>query len=93
RHLISENSLQMKMDLKPEIESSQQDEERKKALYIPDAKTIVDMVNAGIMSVETAREKLGLDKKKEQQKQAEAEANDIDRLYQKALEGTPNAGR
>jgi len=68
RGLISKNSLQLKMDLNPEIELAQRDEERKVPLEIPDAKTVVDMVNAGIISVETAQEMLGLDKEKEQKK-------------------------
>jgi hypothetical protein len=85
RGLISKNSLQLKMDLNPEMESAQREEERKKPRDIPDAKTIVDMVNAGIISVETAQEMLGLDKEKEQNNQSKADREDIDNLYVRAL--------
>jgi hypothetical protein len=84
RGLISKNSLQLKMDLNPEMESVQREEERKKPRDIPDAKTIVDMVNAGIISVETAQEMLGLDKEKEQNNQSKAEIDDINRIYKQA---------
>jgi len=85
RGLISQNSLQLRMDLNPEVETAQRDEERKKPLDIPDAKTIVDMVNAGIISVETAQEMLGLDKEKERANIAQAEIEDVNRIYSKAM--------
>jgi len=91
RGLISKNSLQMKMDLSPEVESAQREEERKKPLDIPDAKTIVDMVNAGIISVGTAQEMLGLDKEREQNNIAKSEADGIDGFYMRALKGVENA--
>jgi len=91
RGLISKNSLQMKMDLSPELESAQQEEERKKPLDIPDAKTIVDMVNAGIISVGTAQEMLGMDKEKEENNIAKSEAEEIDGFYMRALKGVKNA--
>ena len=53
---------------------------------LPDAKTIVDMVNAGIISVETAQEMLGLDKEKERINNDSALAGDIDKFYSNALE-------
>jgi hypothetical protein len=90
RGLISKNSLQLKMDLSPEVESAQRDEERKAPLDIPDAKTIVDMVNAGIMSVETAQEMLGLDKEKEQTNMAKAEIEDVNRIYRRAMNRVEN---
>jgi hypothetical protein len=85
RGLISKNSLQLKMDLSPEVESAKREDERKKPLDIPDAKTIVDMVNAGIISVETAQEMLGLDKDKEQTNMARAEIEDVNRIYNQAM--------
>ncbi|MBI5788964.1 MAG: hypothetical protein HZA78_08940 [Candidatus Schekmanbacteria bacterium] len=85
RGLISKNSLQLKMDLNPEVELAKRDNERKKPLDIPDAKTIVDMVNAGIISIETAQEMLGLDKAKEQANIAKAEIEDVNRIYQQAM--------
>ena len=56
-----------------------------KPLDIPDAKTIVDMVNAGIISVETAQEMLGLDKAKEQANMAKAEITDVNQIYSQSL--------
>jgi len=64
RKLISKNSLQIKMDLNPEVESSHTETESKQAIDVTDPKIIIDMVNSGIMSVEVAQEKLGLDKQK-----------------------------
>ncbi len=89
RGLISKNSLQMKMDLSPEVETAKREDERKKPLDIPDAKTIVDMVNAGIISVETAQEMLGLDKEKERANIARAEIEDVNKIYATRLSASP----
>ncbi len=65
RKLISRASLQLKMDLDPEIESANRESE-KKVLDMLDEKQIkpiVDMVMAGIMGVEVAQKMLGLDPK------------------------------
>ncbi|HOY62138.1 MAG: Phage portal protein, lambda family [bacterium ADurb.Bin236] len=64
RKLISGNSLQIKMDLNPEVESANLEAESKKGVDVTDPRIIIDMVNSGIMSIETAQEKLGLDKEK-----------------------------
>ncbi|HOC93356.1 MAG TPA: hypothetical protein PKH33_13455 [bacterium] len=64
RKLISRNSLQIKMDLNPEVEDSHTETESKQPIDVTDPKIIIDMVNSGIMSVEIAQEKLGLDKQK-----------------------------
>jgi len=64
RKLISKNSLQIKMDLNPEVEASHTETESKQAITVTDPKLIIEMVNAGIMSVDSAQEKLGLDKEK-----------------------------
>jgi len=64
RKLISRNSLQIKMDLNPEVEAANSETESKQPIDVTDPKIIIDMVNSGIMSVETAQEKLGLDKAK-----------------------------
>lgn len=63
RKLISRSSLQMKMDLDPEIEEGNRVNESKSADLLDEkqVKPIVDMVVAGIMSVETAQQMLGLD--------------------------------
>ncbi len=63
RKLISRSSLQMKMDLNPEIEEGNRQNERKSADLLDEkqVKPIVDMVVAGIMSIETAQQMLGLD--------------------------------
>jgi len=64
RKLISKNSLQIKMDLNPEVEASHTETESKQAISVTDPKLIIEMVNAGIMAVGVAQEKLGLDKEK-----------------------------
>jgi len=63
RKLISRSSLQLKMDLDPEIEEGNRISESKSADLLDEkqVKPIVDMVVAGIMSVETAQQMLGLD--------------------------------
>jgi len=64
RKLISRNSLQIKMDLNPEVETANTETESKLPIEVSDPKIIIDMVNSGIMSVEVAQEKLGLDRGK-----------------------------
>jgi len=71
RKLISRNSLQVKMDLNPEAEAANREGEYKKPIEVTDPKIIIDMVNTGIMSVEVAQEKLGLDKEKNRPATAE----------------------
>lgn len=63
RKLISRSSLQLKMDLDPDIEAANRETEGKSVDLLDEkqVKPIVDMVMAGIMSVETAQEMLGLD--------------------------------
>jgi hypothetical protein len=63
RKLISRSSLQLKMDLDPDIEAANRENEGKSVDLLDEkqVKPIVDMVMAGIMSVETAQEMLGLD--------------------------------
>jgi len=64
RKLISRSSLQLKMDLDPEIETSNRATEGKTIDLFDEklVKPIVDMVMAGILSVERAQEMLGLPK-------------------------------
>jgi len=63
RKLISRSSLQLKMDLDPDIEAANRETEGKSVDLLDEKqiKPIVDMVMAGIMNVETAQEMLGLD--------------------------------
>jgi hypothetical protein len=63
RKLISRSSLQLKMDLDPDIEEANRQNEVKSLDLLDEkqVKPIVDMVVSGIMSVETAQEMLGLD--------------------------------
>ena len=66
RKLISRSSLQLKMDLDPDIEAANRDSESQ-SVDLFDAKQVkpmVDMVLAGIMSVERAQKMLGLDPEK-----------------------------
>lgn len=63
RKLISRSSLQLKMDLDPAMEESNRQNESKTIDLLDEkqVKPIVDMVVAGIMSIETAQGMLGLD--------------------------------
>ncbi|VBB48474.1 conserved hypothetical protein [uncultured Desulfatiglans sp.] len=63
RKLISRSSLQLKMDLDPDIESANRETEKRSVDLLDEKqiKPIVDMVTAGIMGIETAQEMLGLD--------------------------------
>jgi hypothetical protein len=64
RKLISRSSLQLKMDLDPDIEAANRENERKEIDLMDEkqVKPIVDMVIAGILSVESARKMLGIAK-------------------------------
>lgn len=63
RKIISRSSLQLKMDLDPDIEAANRETEKRSVDMLDEKqiKPIVDMVTAGIMGVETAQEMLGLD--------------------------------
>jgi hypothetical protein len=63
RKLISRSSLQMKMDLDPEIETANWDTERHKIDLLDEkaVKPIVDMVMAGILTIEAAQAMLGIE--------------------------------
>ncbi len=63
RRLISRSSLQIKMDLDPDVEEAAREKERGQ-FHLFDEKQVkpfVDMVTAGIMTVPVAQEILGLD--------------------------------
>ena len=66
RKLISRSSLQLKMDLDPDIEAANRDSEGQSVdlFDTKQVKPMVDMVLAGIMSVERAQKMLGLDPEK-----------------------------
>lgn len=63
RKLISRSSLQLKMDLDPDTETANRQHERQSIDLLDEkqVKPIVDMVIAGIISIETAQQMLGLD--------------------------------
>ena len=63
RKLISRSSLQLKMDLDPDIELANRQNEGSKVDLLDEkqVKPIVDMVVAGILSVEAAQQMLGLE--------------------------------
>ena len=62
RKLISRSSLQLKMDLDPDIESANRETEKQRIDLLDEkqVKPIVDMVMAGILSLESAQAMLGL---------------------------------
>lgn len=74
RKLISRSSLQMKMDLDPDVEAAHREQEKTTVDMLDEqqVKPIVDMVVAGIMGVETAQGLLGLDPAKNRSGSTEA---------------------
>ncbi len=84
RKLISRSSLQLKMDLDPDIEAANRETERKNIDLMDEkqVKPVVDMVVSGIMSVPSARKMLGIP----------ADGNDLDteahHHYTEELEAT-----
>ncbi len=74
RKLISRSSLQLKMDLDPDVEEAHRRSEGKSVDLLDEkqVKPIVDMVVAGIMGIEAAQEMLGLDPAKNKPAQAQA---------------------
>jgi len=82
RKLISRSSMQIKMDLDPDIEAANRRSEGKSVDLLDEkqVKPIVDMVVSGIMGIETAQEMLGLDPARNRpiiQTQASAYAGEI----------------
>jgi hypothetical protein len=67
RKLISRSSLQLKMDLDPDIEAANRENERKEIDLMDEkqVKPVVDMVVAGILSVPRARKMLGIEENAE----------------------------
>jgi hypothetical protein len=67
RKLISRSSLQIKMDLDPDIEAANRENERKDIDLMDEkqVKPVVDMVVAGILSMPRARRMLGIEENAE----------------------------
>jgi len=81
RNLISKNTLQTKMDLNPQIEKTNRQQEKSIVDMTWDVKDIVSMVQLGIMSVETSQEILGLDPKQESTRENKSQADDISEMF------------
>lgn len=81
RNLISKNTLQTKMDLNPQIEKTNRQQEKSIVDMTWDVKDIVSMVQLGIMSVETSQEILGLDPKQESKRENKSQADDINEMF------------
>jgi hypothetical protein len=77
RRLISRSSLQIKMDLDPDIEASnrESDNQRVDLLDGTQVKPVADLVVAGILSVAQARKLLGIQEEAEAPAVAEAALN------------------
>jgi hypothetical protein len=65
RNLISRETMRLKMGLNPKVEEAYVERESKAPIDFQseDARTIIDLVNHGVITAEQARELLGLDKK------------------------------
>ena len=81
RNLISKNTLQTKMDLNPQIEKSNREQEKSIVDMTWDVKDIVSMVQLGIMSVETSQEILGLSPEQESKRTKQTEASEINDMF------------
>jgi hypothetical protein len=62
RNLISRETMRLKMGLGPKVEEAQVEKESKAPIDLQskDARTIIDMVNNGVITIEQARELFGL---------------------------------
>jgi len=81
RNLISKNTLQTKMDLNPQIEKTNRQQEKSIVDMTWDVKDIVSMVQLGIMSVETSQEILGLNPVQESERANKTQADDISEMF------------
>jgi len=87
RNLISKNTIQTKMDLNPDVERSNRTKEGTLVDMSWDIKDIVSLVQMGVMSVDTAREMLGLDGAKETGRVKVEVKSDAEGMYATADEG------
>nr|MBC8553985.1 hypothetical protein [Candidatus Brocadiales bacterium] len=69
------------MDLNPQIEKTNRQQEKSIVDMTWDVKDIVSMVQLGIMSVETSQEILGLNPKQEGERTKQTEASDITEMF------------
>ena len=86
RNLISKNTIQTKMDLNPDVEKSNRTKEGTLVDMSWDIKDIVSLVQMGVMSVQTAREMLGMDKVKEDSRVKKQEKSEAEGMYATAGE-------
>jgi len=86
RNLISKNTIQTKMDLSPDVEKSNRAKEGTLVDMSWDIKDIVSLVQMGVMSVQTAREMLGMDRVKESSRVEKEEKSEAEGIYASAVE-------
>ena len=84
RNLISKNTIQTKMELSPDVEKSNRSKEGTLVDMSWDIKDIVSLVQMGVMSVQTAREMLGLDKGNENSRVLKQEKSESEGMYASA---------
>ncbi|MBM3136376.1 MAG: hypothetical protein FJZ89_14070, partial [Chloroflexi bacterium] len=77
----SKNTIQTKMDLNPDVEKSNRKKEGTLVDMSWDIKDIVALVQMGVMSVETAREMLGLEEGKESGRVKANETKEVEGMY------------
>jgi hypothetical protein len=82
RKLISRSSLQVKMELDPNVETANRSQEKPGLDVLDDKqiKPLVDMVNLGVIEVDEARSFLGLKPKPAAPENAIAHANAMDAI-------------
>ena len=74
------------MDLNPDVEKSNRTKEGTLVDMSWDIKDIVSLVQMGVMSVQTAREMLGMDKVKENSRVLKQEKAEVEGMYSSASE-------
>ncbi len=88
RNLISKNTLQEKMNLNPEVESSNRAKEQRLVDMNWDIKDVTALVQLGIMSGGTARKLLGLADDNEDKAIEKEEERAVDAMYSEAASKT-----
>jgi len=81
RKIISIDTLQSKLGLRPEVEQANQAEERKSTIDSLNIKDIATLIASGVVSVQTVQEHLGLDPVTEEKNKKQEVAQSVAEVY------------
>ncbi len=81
RKIISIDTLQSKLGLRPEVEAANQVEERKSTIDSLTIKDIATLIASGVVSVQTVQEHLGLDPVTEDKNMKQSDAQSVADIY------------